>query len=96
MNFLCIYLGEKGGGALMHVDVWEHIVSLYYKTAEWIFTKLGGDKVLIVPYKFCCFSARFVQGRIQGGAKIGHEGSPSSMNFFFRLEGYSNILNAYQ
>ena len=33
MNFLCIYLGEKGGGALMHVYVWEHIVSLYYSTA---------------------------------------------------------------
>ena len=32
--FLCIYLGEKGGGgALMHVYVWEHIVSLYYRTA---------------------------------------------------------------
>ena len=29
MNFLCIYLGEKGGGALIiHVYVWEHIVSL--------------------------------------------------------------------
>ena len=27
MNFLCIYLGEKGGGggAVMHVYVWEHI-----------------------------------------------------------------------
>ena len=34
MNFLCIYLGEKrGGGALMHVYVWEYIVSLYYRTA---------------------------------------------------------------
>ena len=34
MNFLCIYLGEgKGRGALMHVYVWEHIVSLYYRTA---------------------------------------------------------------
>ena len=34
MNFLCIYLSEKGGGgALMHVYVWEHIVSLYYRTA---------------------------------------------------------------
>ena len=33
MNFLCIYLGEKGGGALIHVYVWEHIVSLYYRTA---------------------------------------------------------------
>ena len=34
MNFLCIYIGEKGGGgAVMHVYVWEHIVSLYYGTA---------------------------------------------------------------
>ena len=32
MNFLCIYLDEKGGGALMHVYVWEQIVSLYYRT----------------------------------------------------------------
>ena len=34
MNFLiCIYLDEKrGGGALMHVYVLEHIVSLCYRT----------------------------------------------------------------
>ena len=33
-DFFGIYLGEKGGGeALMHVYVWEHIVSLYYRTA---------------------------------------------------------------
>ena len=25
-NFLCIYLGQEGG-ALMHVYVWEHIIS---------------------------------------------------------------------
>ena len=36
--------------------------------------KLGMDEVLKVPYKFCYFSARSVQGRIQGGAKIGHGG----------------------
>ena len=77
----------------MHVYVLEHIVSLYYRIAEWIFMKLGGDEVLMVPYKCCCFSARSVEGRIQGRAKIGHEGSPSSMNFF-RLEGYSNKPNA--
>ena len=96
MNFLCIYLGEKGGGggALMHVYVWEHIVSLYYSTAWWMFMKLGRDEVLMVPYKCCCFSARSPQGRIQGGAKIGHTGSPSSTNFFFRLEGYSNKPNS--
>ena len=53
MNFLCIYLGEeKGGGwfALMHVYVWELIVSLYYWTAEWMFTKLGRDEVLMAPH----------------------------------------------
>ena len=33
--------------------------------------KLGRDEVLMVPYKCCCFSARSVHGRIQGGAKIG-------------------------
>ena len=36
--------------------------------------KLGMDEELKVPYKCCCFSARFAQGRIQGGAKIGHGG----------------------
>ena len=30
----------------------------------------------------------------RGGAKIGHQGSPSSRNFFFRPEGYSNKPNA--
>ena len=74
-EFSLIYLGEKGGGgALMHVYVWEHITSLYYRTAKWMFMKLGRDEVLMVPYKCCCFSARSVQGRIQGGAKIGHGG----------------------
>ena len=34
MDILSIYLGEKGGGvALMHDYVWEHKVSLYYRTA---------------------------------------------------------------
>ena len=74
MIFLCIYLGEGKGGALMHVCVWEHIVSLSYRTSRWIFTKLGRDEVLMVSYKCCCFSARSVQGRIQGGAKVGHGG----------------------
>ena len=36
--------------------------------------KLGMDEVLMVPYKCCCFLARSAQGRIQGGAKIGHGG----------------------
>ena len=55
MNFLCIYLGEGrreggGGGALMHVYEWEHKVSLYYRTASWMFTKLGRDEVLMARH----------------------------------------------
>ena len=40
------------------------------------------------------FWAKSAQGWIQGRAKIGHGGSPSTKNFFFRLEGYSKKLNA--
>ena len=74
MNFneFSMYLFRwKKGGALMHVYALEHIVSLYYRTALWMFMKLGRHEMLMVPYKCCCFSARSVQGRIQGGAKIG-------------------------
>ena len=49
-------------------------VSLYYRITKWMFTKLGKDEVFMVPYKCCCFSARSIQGWIQGGAKIGHGG----------------------
>ena len=52
MNFLCIYLGEGRGGALMHVYVWEHIVSLYYGTTWLMFTKLGRDEVLMAPHMY--------------------------------------------
>ena len=71
-----------------------HIFDFFSRTAWWILMKLGRDEVLMVPYKCCCFSASSAQGRIQGGAKKGHSGSPSSTNFFFRLEGYSIKLNA--
>ena len=81
MNFLCNYLGEARGGALMHVYEWEHIVSLYYRTARWMFSKLGRDEVLMAPHMHYGVSARSTQGRIQGGAKIGHGGVP----FFKKL-----------
>ena len=71
-----------------------YIFNFFSRTAWWILMKLGKDEVLMVPYKCCCFSARSAQGRIQGGAKIGHGGSPSSRNFFFRPEGYSDKPNA--
>ena len=57
---------RKGGGELMHVYVWEHIVSLYYGTAWWMFTKLGGDEVLIAPHMDLGVLAISTQGRIQG------------------------------
>ena len=62
--------------------------------------KLGRDEVFMVPYKCCCFSARSAQGLIQGGAKIGHRGSPSSTNFFSDMKAaatngmHSNYLHA--
>ena len=71
-----------------------HIFNFFSRTAWWILMKLGIHEVLMVPYKCCCFSARSAQGRIQGGAKIGHGGSPSSRNFFFRPEGYRDKPNA--
>ena len=79
--------------------------------------KLGGDEVLMVPCKCCCFSARSdqdrdeelmvrhlcigflansTQGRIQGGAKIGHLEVPSPKDFFFRLESYINKPNTVE
>ena len=67
-----------------------HIFKFFSRTAGWILMKLGMDEVLMVPYKCWCFSARSAQGRIQGGAKIGHG------VLFFRLEGYSNKPNAKQ
>ena len=73
-----------------------HIFDFFSRTAWWILMKLGRYEVLMVPYKCCCFSTRSAQGRIQGGAKIGHGGSPSFRNFFFRPEGYSDKPNAYQ
>ena len=34
MNFfMYLFRWKRGGGALMHVYVWEYIVSLYYRTA---------------------------------------------------------------
>ena len=77
----------------MHVYVREHIVSLYYRTAKGMFTKLGRDEVLMVPYKCCCFSARSVQGQIHDGAKIGH-GVPFLNELLLQTERYSNKRNA--
>ena len=78
MIFFFIYLDEGRGWvcALMHVYVFGHIVSLCYRTAWWVFTKLGRDEVLMALHLWLDFSENPAQGRIQGGAKIGHGGPP--------------------
>ena len=96
MNFYLFIEVKKGGGALVHVYLLEHIVSLNYRIALWIFTKLGRDKVLMTSHICIDSWAKSAQGWIQGGAKIGRGGGgfPSPKNFFFRPEGYSNKQNA--
>ena len=85
---------NKGGGgvALMHVFVLEHIGSLSYRTAWWIFTKLDRDEVLMTPHLCLGFSAN----SSQGGAKIGQWRFLSQKDFFFRCEGYSKNPNTRQ
>ena len=53
----------------MHVYVWEHIVSIYYRTAKWMFTKLGMDEVLMARHMHKDVLAISAQGRIQVEAK---------------------------
>ena len=51
--FMYLFRWRKGGGgALMHVYAWEHIVSLYYRTAWLMFTKLGRDEVFMAPHMY--------------------------------------------
>ena len=96
-NFIyCIYLGE-GRGVLMHVYVWEHIVSLSYRTDWWMLTKLGRDEVDMALRMPLGFSARSAQRWIKGGGgpkKIGQWGAPSLKDFFFRSECNSKKTNA--
>ena len=94
MNFYLFIKMKKGGGVLVHVYVREHKVSPNYRIVWCIFKTPGRDRALITPHICNDFWAKFAQGWIQGRAKIGHEGSVTPQNFFFRPEGYSNIRNA--
>ena len=82
------------GDALRHVYVWEHIFDFFSRTAGWILMILGRDEVLMVPYKCYCFSARSAQGRIQGGANIGHGGPLLQETSSSDQKGYSDKPNA--
>ena len=81
----------------MHVYVWEHKGSLYYKTAEWMFTKLGRDKVLMAWHMHkdvWPYLPRADPGRDKIGHGRGEVGSPPSKHFFFRPKRYSNKPNS--
>ena len=72
MNSLCIYLGERRG-AFMHnecICIGTHSHNLYYRTACWMFTKLGRYDVLMAPHMPQGVSALSTQGQIQGRTKI--------------------------
>ena len=71
MNFYLFIEVKRGGGALVHVYVLEYIVSLNYRIAWWIFTKLGRDKVLMIPHICIDAWAKSAQGWIQDKAKLG-------------------------
>ena len=87
---LYLFIKVKKGGALVHVYVWEHIVSPNYRITYWIFTKLDRDKVLMTPHICIDYWGKSTKGRIHGRAILCQWGVPSSKNFFFRLEEYSN------
>ena len=85
MIFLCFYLGEGKEFALMHVYKWDQIICLYYRTAWWIFTKLGRDEVFIALH-------------ICPWADPGQDKNGPGVQFLkkniFRVERYRNKPNA--
>ena len=72
--YLVIKVIRGGGGALVHVYVWEHIVTLNCRITWWIFTKLCRDKVLKTLLICIHFWAKSAQWWIQGRAIIGQWG----------------------
>ena len=94
--FMYLFRWRKGGGALMHVYLLEHIISLSYRTTWWMFTKLDRDEVPV--YRLF---GKLHPGADPGGGggggnlpKIGQLGVPSPKDFFFRSECNSNKPNA--
>ena len=79
---MLIYLLRwKGVGvALVHVYVWEHIVTLNYRITWWIFTKLCRNKVLKTPLICIHFWAK---SRLGADQEQGHN---TSMRGPFSIE----------
>ena len=68
---------RRGRGALMyvHVFVLDHIVRLCYRTAWWMFTKLGRDEVLVAPHLWLDFPQTSPRGGSRARQKYVNEGS---------------------
>ena len=60
----------------MHVYVLEHIVSLYYRTAVWMFTKLGRHEMLMVPVQMMLFFGQICPGADPGRGQNRSMGVP--------------------
>ena len=77
MIFLCIYLdeGRGGGGCTNAYYVLEHIVSLSYRTAQWMLTKLGRDEILMAPHLCLGFQQTPPRDGSRAGQKYVNEGS---------------------
>ena len=59
--FIQMKVPRGRGFTLMHVFLFERIVSLSYRTACWMFTKLGREEVLMAPHLCSGFSANSAQ-----------------------------------
>ena len=75
MYFYVFYSGEGKGGCI-NAYVWKHLVSLYYRTAWWMFTKLDKDEVLMASHMFIGFLAH-LNRRLKWAIVIVH--GPSSV-----------------
>ena len=91
MICLCIYLGE-GRCINAYKCELKNIDILSYRTAWWTITKLGKDEVFMV--QSLCYLKPFGQGRIQGGAKIVRQRSPSDSKASATNPMHSNDLEA--
>ena len=101
MNFnefsMYLFRWKRGGGALMHVYVTMRTQSqpllqnrlMYVYETWWGWSARGPLQVLL-------FFGQICPGADPGRGQKGHGGSPSSTNFCYRLEGYSNKRNAKQ
>ena len=69
----------------MHEYVLEHIVSLYYRIAWWMFTELGRGEVLIAPHLFLGFFLEICLGMDPGESQNRSMKCPFSKGLLVRI-----------